>query len=145
MLRLITDVTDPLLDLIRDDPVRPEIGREFRVTENRFVVALVDDRPCAMVCVGLRDSVPASVQDLEGDCPSPTTAVFYTIWSYVAGSGAQLIFDAVAAIRADWPTVDRFVTLSPKTEMARRFHLKNGALVLRENADTINYEYIIGA
>jgi hypothetical protein len=25
--------------------------------------------------------------------------------------------------------------------MARRFHLKNGAVVLRENADTINYEY----
>lgn len=146
MLRLITDITDPLLDLIRDDPVRPEISREFRVTENRFVLALVgDDRARAMVCVGLRDSVPASVEDLAGACQEPTTAVFYTIWSYMAGSGAQLIFDAVDAIHADWPTVDRFVTLSPKTEMARRFHLKNGALVLRENADTINYEYIMGA
>lgn len=146
MLRIINDITDPLLDLIRDDPVRPEIPREFRVTENRFVLALVgDNRARAMVCVGLRDSVPERVEDLAGDCAVPTTAVFYTIWSYVAGSGAQLIFDAVAAIRADWPSVDRFVTLSPKTEMARRFHLKNGALVLRENQDTINYEYIIGA
>lgn len=146
MLRVITDITDPLLDLIRDDPVRPEISREFRVTENRFVLALVgDDRARAMVCVGLRDRVPETVEDLAGACQEPTTAVFYTIWSYVAGSGAQLIFDAVAAIRTEWPTVERFVTLSPKTEMARRFHLKNGALVLRENADTINYEYIMGA
>lgn len=146
MLRFITDITDPLLDLIRDDPVRPEISREFRVTENRFVLALVgDDHARAMVCVGLRDSVPETVEDLAGACVAPTTAVFYTIWSYVAGSGAQLIFDAVDAIREEWPTVERFVTLSPKTEMARRFHLKNGALVLRENQDTINYEYIIGA
>jgi hypothetical protein len=33
------------------------------------------------------------------------------------------------------------VTLSPKTEMARRFHLKNGASELRENSNTINYIY----
>ena len=25
--------------------------------------------------------------------------------------------------------------------MARRFHLKNGAIVFRENIDTVNYEY----
>jgi hypothetical protein len=33
------------------------------------------------------------------------------------------------------------VTLSPKTEMARRFHLKNGAGVYRENSTTVNYIY----
>lgn len=144
MLHIITDIADPLLDLIRDDPVRPEIPREFRVTENRFVLAQVDGRPFAVVCVGLRDSVPSSVEDLAGDCAEPTTAVFYTIWSYVSGSGAQLIFDAVDAIRQQWPTVTRFVTLSPKTEMARRFHLRNGAQILRENQSTINYEYVLG-
>jgi len=26
--------------------------------------------------------------------------------------------------------------------MARRFHLKNGAIILRENLETINYEYV---
>jgi hypothetical protein len=38
--------------------------------------------------------------------------------------------------------IKRFVTLSPKTEMAKRFHLKNGAIVFRENEETVNYEYI---
>jgi hypothetical protein len=33
------------------------------------------------------------------------------------------------------------VTLSPKTEMARRFHHKNGATTYRENADSVNYQY----
>jgi hypothetical protein len=145
MLRIITDITDPLLDYLRDDPVRPEIPAEFRVTEHRFVAALTEDRIQAMVCVGLKNSVPESVADLSGDCAEPTTAVFYTIWSYVSGSAAQLIFDTTTAIQEQWPTVTRFVTLSPKTEMAHRFHTKNGARVFRENADTINYEYIVRA
>jgi hypothetical protein len=33
--------------------------------------------------------------------------------------------------------------LSPKTEMARKFHMKNGAVELQENDTTINYEYSI--
>ena len=145
MLRIITDITDPLLDFIKDDPVRPDISREFRVTEHRFVAALVDTAPRAMVCVSLKKDVPATVYDLAGDCENPTTAVFYTIWSYVSGSAAELLFDTVAAIQEQFPTVTRFVTLSPKTDMAHRFHIKNGARIFRENADTINYEYIIGS
>jgi hypothetical protein len=47
----------------------------------------------------------------------------------------------VAQIKERFPTVTRFVTLSPKTEMARRFHHKNGATTLRENSESVNYEY----
>jgi hypothetical protein len=145
MLRIITDIADPLLDFLKDDPVRPDIPREFRVTQHRFVAALVEDGPRAMVCVSLKQDVPASVSDLAGDCAEPTTAVFYTIWSYVSGAASELLFDTVRSIQEQWPTVTRFVTLSPKTDMAHRFHTRNGARVLRENADTINYEYVIGA
>ena len=145
MLRIITDIADPLLDYLRDDPVRPDISREFRVTQHRFVAALVDDLPKAMICVSLKQDVPASVCDLSGDCDIPTTAVFYTIWSYVSGAASELLFDTVRSIQEQFPTVTRFVTLSPKTEMAHRFHMRNGARIFRENADTINYEYVIGA
>lgn len=144
MLKIITDITDPLLDYLKDDPVRPDIPKEFRVTQNRFVATSVDERPSAMVCVSLKNQVPASVEELDGDCEQPDTAVFYTIWSYVGGAAAPLLFDTVDAIRAQWPSVTRFVTLSPKTEMAYKFHIRNGAQVLRENTDTVNYEYIIG-
>ena len=143
MLRIITDITDPLLDYLRDDPVGPDIPREFRVTEHRFVAALVDGQPRAMACVSLKHDVPATVNDLSGDCQDPTTAVFYTIWSYVSGAASELLFDTVRSIQVQFPTVTRFVTLSPKTEMAHRFHMRNGARVFRENAETINYEYIM--
>lgn len=141
MLQFITDLTSPLLEFLKDDPVRPDIPREYRVTNNRFVSALVEDQPRAIVCVSLHDFVPSAVNELDLTAQTPTTAIFYTIWSYVPGAGAVLLRETVAGIKTQYPTIHRFVTLSPKTEMARKFHLRNGAFVMRENADTVNYEY----
>lgn len=140
MLSIITNAQDPLLDYVKDDPVRPEIPREFRVGKNRFVSALVDEKPTAMVCVNLLDRVPTRVDEL-GESEEPTTAVFYTIWSYAPGAGVRLLRATVEDIKSKHPNIKRFVTLSPKTEMARRFHMKNGATVLSDNPDTVNYEY----
>jgi len=142
MLHFIRDLTDKLLEFIKDDPVRPEIPTDFRVSDGRMVAALVsEDKPDAMVCVSFHDFVPAGVDDLKKTSQVPTTAIFYTIWSYKAGKGQELLFQAVKAIQEQYPSINRFVTLSPKTNMARRFHLKNGAIVFRENVETINYEY----
>jgi hypothetical protein len=144
MLHLITSPQDRLLSFVSDDPVRPEIPAEFRVQDNRFIATLlVDDQPTAMVCISLHDFVPQSVEDLRTTSSEPTTAVFYTIWSYKAGSGAELLKRVLPELRAKYPTLTTFVTLSPKTELAKRFHLKNGAVVFRENTDTINYDYSI--
>ncbi len=142
MLNFITNITDPLLSYIKDDPVRPDIPVEFRVSNNKFVSALVEDTPRAIVCVSLHDFIPESVEDLFQDSSNPTTAIFYTIWSYVPGAGAELLFQTVDQIKKIYPSINRFVTLSPKTDLARKFHLRNGALIFRENESTINYEYI---
>lgn len=143
MLHFITDLTHKLLEFIKDDPVRPEIPKDFRVSEGRMVAALAEkeDDPDAMVCVSFHDFVPEDVNDLKNTAQVPTTAVFYTIWSYKAGKGRDLLIQAVKRIQEQYPSVTRFVTLSPKTEVARRFHLKNGAIVYRENVETVNYEY----
>jgi hypothetical protein len=143
MLHFIRDLSHKLLEFIKDDPVRPEIPTDFRVSEGRMVAALADkdDDPDAMVCVSFHDFVPSGVDDLKNVAQVPTTAVFYTIWSYKAGKGRDLLIQAVKGIQEQYPSVTRFVTLSPKTEMARRFHLKNGAIVFRENVESVNYEY----
>ena len=143
MLHLITTIADQLIEYIKDDPVRPEIPKEFRVSDRRYIAAIVEDqRPSSMVCVSLHDFIPATVDDLSKTVENPTTAVFYTIWSYKPGSGATLLRMAVKDIKERNPSIVNFVTLSPKTEMARRFHLKNGANILRENSNTVNYQYI---
>ena len=144
MFQFITDLSHTLLSFIKDDPVRPEISTDFRVSDGRVVAALTDEeqRPEAMVCVSFHDFVPEDVAGLSNTSTVPTTAIFYTIWSYKSGKGRDLLYQAVKGIQAHYPSVTRFVTLSPKTNMARRFHLKNGAIILRENIDTTNYEYL---
>ena len=37
--------------------------------------------------------------------------------------------------------IDRLITLSPLTDMARKFHLKNGAKEVQVNLTTQNFEY----
>jgi hypothetical protein len=145
MLHFIKDLSHKLLDFIKDDPVRPEISTEYRVSNGRMVAALAEkeDEPEAMVCVSFHDFIPADIKDLDNTAQVPTTAIFYTIWSYKSGKGQELLRAAVKGIQEQYPSVTRFVTLSPKTNMARRFHLKNGAIIFRENVDTTNYEYII--
>lgn len=142
MLQAYTTITNELENLIKDDPVRPEIPVDRRVNANSRIYVLTDgERPQAVTCVKFLNTVPAAVEELVDTVESATTAVFYTIWSYVAGAGRELIVEAQKSIESELPNIQTFVTLSPKTEMARRFHLKNGAGIYRENSDTINYIY----
>lgn len=142
MLHLIHSQTDPLLDLVRDDPVRPEIPSAMRVHDRAEIfVWLVDNQPAAVTCVSYCDSVPDCVHALWSNS-APTVAAFYTIWSYQPGAGRRLIRAAQAHIRQQKPYIARWVTLSPKTDMARAFHHRNGAVTLRENETTVNYEYL---
>jgi len=146
MLHTITTLDDPLLALVKDDPVRPDIPLEFRVSDSACVyVLLADDAyalPQAVVCVAFKESVPHDVVELAHvDLGSATVAVFYTIWSYTPGSGRKLIQAAQRSIRTTHKGIKTFVTLSPPTDMARVFHLRNGAGVLSVNSDTVNYIY----
>ena len=142
MLHTITCITEDLETLIKDDPVRPEIPLIERVNVNSRMYVLKDgDKTEAVTCVKFLNSIPEAVEDMAGLVESATTAVFYTIWSYAAGAGRTLIQEAQKSIEAEFPGIDTYVTLSPKTEMARRFHLKNGAGIYRENSTTINYIY----
>lgn len=146
MLHTITTLDDPLLALIKDDPVRPDIPIEFRVSASCQVFVLLGDDeyalPQAVVCVAYKQSVPRDVVELAAVNEGlPTVAVFYTIWSYTTGSGRRLIQAAQSRIKVTHKSVKTFVTLSPPTDMARVFHLRNGAGVLSVNSDTVNYIY----
>ena len=144
MLHLIQTLGENILDLISQDPVRPHIPANDRVGDNReiFVLKNDDDSIRAITCVSYQNSIPESESDLFKSSEQPDTAVFYTIWSYKPGAGRQLIFDAVDYLKKNKPSITKFVTLSPKTEMAKRFHTKNGAIIFRENEETTNYEYL---
>lgn len=137
MLKII----DSEFDLFKDDPVRPHLSAKFRTTGNRKAFALMDDdgyNVRAVVCAAFTDSVATTEKELESD---GDTAMFYTVWSYNKGAGREIIFDTVKWIKKEMPNVNRFVTLSPQTNMAYRFHTRNGAEIISVNDTSINYEY----
>ena len=138
------------MDLFKDDPVRPNLNPKFRLTENRINFLLTQDftKPCAIVCVAFTKDIPKTEKQLEMYSINKLSvnydkAIFYTIWSYSKGSGKDILFNTVFWLKKNKPEIKRYITMSPKTEMARNFHLKNGAYELKSNRETINFEYII--
>lgn len=141
-LHVINSEQDPLIELIKDDPVRPSIPRAARVHDHAEILVLKDEegKASAVVCVAYLDQIPRTENELGA--VGNNVAAFYTIWSYQKGAARNLIFAARSYIEASRPEIKTFITLSPKTEMARKFHLNNGATVYQENTDTINYQYL---
>ena len=138
------------MDLFKDDPVRPNLNPKFRLTENRVNFLLTQDftKPCAIICVAFTKDIPKTEKQLEMYSINKLSvyydkAIFYTIWSYSKGSGKDILFNTVYWLKKNKPEIKRYITMSPKTEMARNFHLKNGAYELKSNRETINFEYII--
>lgn len=144
MLHVIHSLDDPWIELLKGDPVRPEIPWHKRVGEFSKVLVLLDDNltPKSVVCISFGQQVPQAEEDLFDHAGGlPTVAVLYTVWSLSPGGGRDMIEAAVDYIKREWPSVESTVTLSPPTEMARRFHLRNGARELRVNPTTVNFIY----
>lgn len=127
----------------KEDPVRPELTEEFRMKPGRHVFALFDDQQnqCAVICVAYCSWIPTNVIELDKFTnPGGKIAVAYTVWSKAKGAG-RLIVNQLLSYVKNQTQIRRVVTLSPLTEMAGNFHLKNGAVELQVNEETVNYEY----
>ena len=144
-LHKLQSLDDPLLSLIKDDPVRPEIPIAFRMGSRTEIFVLMDDneKPLAVLCAAYCDLIPIDCAEMFKIPVEINVVIFYTVWSYSPGAGRELVLKVASQIKEQNPKVKRFVTLSPKTELARRFHIKNGASLFRENLDSINYEYAL--
>ena len=122
-----------------DDPVRPNIGERDRFLYGREVYALWTYAIC---CVAYCDDVPKTEKQLA-TMAGLDIAVFYTVWSYKKGAGRQIVLETANHIKKVHSNIKRFVTLSPLTEMAERFHLRNGATLLAKHKYAQNFEYKI--
>ena len=138
----ITDPKDPRAGIIKDDPVRPHIPLEQRINDAAELLILkAGEEILAATCMQWLKDIPKDEQDLIDIDKDKNVAVFYTIWSYKPGAGQALIKQAADWILKEYDSVQDIVTLSPQTELAKRFHHKNGAITLRENETSVNYRY----
>ena len=69
-------------------------------------------------------------------------AIAYTVWSKKKGGGKLIVKEVFKKIKKS-NHLNRLVTLSPLTEMATKFHTRNGAKLLQTNKTTQNFEYKI--
>jgi hypothetical protein len=138
----LRSLDDPLTKVIKDDPVRPHIPLAQRINETAEILILkAGEEILAATCMQWLSTVPENEQDLIELGKDKNIAVFYTIWSYSPGAGASLLKQAAEWLKQEYKDITGIVTLSPQTEMAKRFHLKNGAKIRKENPTSVNYEY----
>ena len=143
----------PYID-INEDPVRPELDLTFRQTYGRKILGLKDDEGdiAAIMCFAFTDKVPKTVEEMEklsNDAALQAThragvqgsiAIAYTVWAKKKGGGRAIVNEVYKMVKKS-NHLNRLVTLSPLTKMARNFHIKNGAKELQVNETTQNFEY----
>ena len=138
-----------------EDPVRPELDVIFRRSYGRKIFGVKYNKEiCAIMCFGFTDDIPKTVKELDlmtrdaylksahRDQNIGKIASAYTVWSKKKGGGKLIVKEVYKMIKKS-NHLNRLITLSPLTEMARNFHLKNGAKELQVNEETQNFEYEI--
>ena len=136
-----------------EDPVRPELDNKFRTSYGRKIYGVkYKDQIHAVMCFAFTNKIPKSVNDLDKLSQDAflqsalrgqkvgQIAVAYTVWSKKKGGGKLIVKEVFKMIKQS-NHLNRLVTLSPLTEMAKNFHLRNGAKLVSVNENTQNFEY----
>ena len=138
---------------IQEDPVRPELDIEFRTSFGRKIYGVkYKQEICAIMCFGFTNEIPKTVEELDlmtkdaylqsalRDQNVGKIAIAYIVWSKKKGGGKLIVKEVFKKIKKS-NHLNRLITLSPLTDMARKFHLRNGAIELQVNKKTQNFEY----
>ena len=136
-----------------EDPVRPELDNNFRTGYGRKIYGVkYQDEIHAVMCFAYTNKIPKSVEELEKlstdaflqsamrDQKGGQIAIAYTVWSKKKGGGKLIVKEVFKKIKKS-NHLNRLVTLSPLTEMATKFHERNGAKLIQINENTQNFEY----
>ena len=136
-----------------EDPVRPELDNNFRTSYGRKIYGVkYKNEIHAVMCFAFTNKIPKTVKELDllskdaflqsanRDQKNGKIAIAYTVWSTKKGGGKLIVKEVFKVIKKS-NHLNRLVTLSPLTEMARKFHLRNGAVEIQVNESTQNFEY----
>ena len=127
-----------------DDPVRPELDNEFRVSNGRKIFGLKYNNEIeGVVCIAFTNELPATVKELDlmsVNEKESQIAIAYTLWSLKKGAGKKIMKELLKYMK-EHNNIDSIMTLSPLTPMATHYHIRNGAKLIKINPTTQNFEY----
>ena len=129
-----------------DDPVRPELNNEFRISKGRKIFGLKYNNEIeGVVCIAFTNELPATVKELDlmsVNEKESQIAIAYTLWSLKKGAGKKIMKELLKYMK-EHNNIDSIMTLSPLTPVATHYHIRNGAKLIRINPTTQNFEYKI--
>ena len=127
-----------------DDPVRPELDNQFRVSNGRKIFGLKYNNEIeGVVCIAFTNELPATVKELDlmsVNEKESQIAIAYTLWSLKKGAGKKIMKELLKYMK-EQNNIDSIMTLSPLTPMATHYHIRNGAKLIKINPTTQNFEY----
>ena len=127
-----------------DDPVRPELDNEFRISNGRKIFGLKYNNEIeGVVCIAFTNELPATVKELDlmsVNEKDSQIAIAYTLWSLKKGAGKKIMKELLKYMK-EQNNIDSIMTLSPLTPMATHYHIRNGAKLIKINPTTQNFEY----
>ena len=140
---------------VKEDPVRPELDNVFRRSYGRKIYGVkYMGEIHAVMCFAYTNKIPKNIEELDKfshdaflqsaqrDQNVGQIAIAYTVWSKKKGGGKLIVKEVFKKIKSS-NHLNRLITLSPLTEMASRFHSRNGAKLLKINETTQNFEYTV--
>ena len=117
-----------------EDPVRPELDNKFRTSYGRKIYGVkYKGEIHAVMCFAFTNEIPKSVEELDmmskdaflqsirREYQVGKIAIAYTVWSKKRGGGKLIVKEVFKLIKKTHH-LNRLITLSPLTEMARKFH-----------------------
>ena len=127
-----------------DDPVRPELDNEFRVSNGRKIFGLKYNNEIeGVVCIAFTNELPATVKELDlmsVNEKDSQIAIAYTLWSLKKGAGKKIMKELLKYMKQQ-NNIDSIMTLSPLTPVATHYHIRNGAKLIKINPTTQNFQY----
>ncbi len=127
-----------------DDPVRPELDNEFRISNGRKIFGLKYNNEIeGVVCIAFTNELPATVKELDLMSVSEKDsqiAIAYTLWSLKKGAGKKIMKELLKYMKQQ-NNIDSIMTLSPLTPVATHYHIRNGAKLIKINPTTQNFQY----
>ena len=136
-----------------EDPVRPELDNVFRRSYGRKIYGVrYMGEIHAVMCFAYTNEIPKNVEELDKlshdaflrsaqrDQNVGQIAIAYTVWSKKKGGGKLIVNEVFKKIKNS-NHLNRLITLSPLTDMATKFHSRNGANLIQVNETTQNFDY----
>tara|TARA_Y100000034_G_scaffold134448_1_gene202925 strand:- start:3556 stop:4116 length:561 start_codon:yes stop_codon:yes gene_type:complete len=117
--------------VLSQDPIHPQIGKKFRVSEGRkSFVCVIENRYTIVSCVSFTKGISHTMNEILQHYDDPDTAMFWTVYKTKEAKevknlptmvGAKALILIFGYLKAHYQQLKTFATLSPVPTFSKNF------------------------